>query len=237
MEWTDEAIILSARRHGEASLVATLLTRCHGRHNGLVRGGGGKQGRGVYQPGNRVAVQWKARLEEHLGLYTCDLLKADAARWLDDAARLAALSAACAMAEALLPEREPQGAVFKGLAAFIDALDQQSWPILYVHWELGLLRELGFGLDLSRCAATGRNDQLAYVSPKTGRAVSSSAGEAWRDKLLPLPAFLVGGGEADQPALIEALRLTGYFLERYVATMQRHGLPDARSRLVDRLQS
>lgn len=237
MEWGDEAVVLSARRHGEASVLAVLLTRCHGRHTGLVRGGAGKALRGVLQPGNRVAAVWRARLAEQLGQYhPIDPLRAYGAEMLDDPERLAALASLCAVAEAALPDREPHEAVYEGMIAVLDAFGGEGWPSLYVHWEKGLLQELGYGLDLSCCAATGSRDDLAYVSPKSGRAVSRAAGEPYRDKLLPLPAFLVEGGIGDRAAVLAGLRLTGYFLERHVLSPHRAVLPAARSRFVDRFR-
>jgi DNA repair protein RecO (recombination protein O) len=237
MEWNDEGIVLSVRRHGETSAVADLLTREHGRHGGLVKGGAGKAARGALQPGNRLLVTWKARLEEHLGNVTWELVAAHGAAWLDDRRRLAGLAAACAMAEATLPEREPHSAAFNGLVALLGGLADEDWPCLYVHWELGLLAELGFGLDLSRCAATGANDGLAYVSPRSGRAVSLSAGEPYRGKLLPLPAFLLEGRAGTAEEVLAGLCLTGHFLERHVLGPHGKALPAARSRLVERLQA
>lgn len=237
MEWTDEGIILSARKHGETSAIVTLLTRAHGRHAGLVRGGAGKGARGILQPGNRVEARWRARLAEHLGTLTCEMTHAFAAAVLDDADRLAALSAACAVAEAALPEREPFPAVHDGLLALMGAIEGDVWPIAYIRWELGLLAQLGFGLDLSECAATGRNDQLAYVSPKSGRAVSMAAGEPYKGKLLALPAFLAGGGNGATPgALLDGLRLTGHFLECHVFATMGGTMPAARRRLEERLR-
>ena len=237
MEWTDQGIVLSSRRHGETSAVATLLTREQGRHSGLVRGGSGKRMRGILQPGNLIDAHWRARLAEHLGTLTCELSHAYAAAVLTDPVRLAALSSACTVAEAALPERAAYPAVYDGLVALLDAIEQDAWPAAYVHWELGLLGELGFGLDLSHCAATGRNDQLAYVSPKSGQAVSLAAGEPYKDRLLPLPAFLLGNGhEVGEAEIAEGLRLTGFFLERHVFAHRKAGEPAARRRLVQRFR-
>jgi DNA repair protein RecO (recombination protein O) len=238
MEWTDQAIVLSARRHGESSAIVNLLTPTHGRHAGLVRGGSGKRHRGILQPGNRVAASWRARLPEHLGTLTCELIHSHAAAVLDDSSRLAALSAACAVTQAALPERESHGAIYEGLLALLAAIEADVWSTVYVHWELGLLAELGFGLDLSECAATGSNDQLAYVSPKSGRAVSLAAGEPYRDKLLRLPAFLLSADASWQnPDVADGMELTGFFLERHVlAQSTGRGLPAARQRLLRRFQ-
>ena len=235
MEWSDDGIVLSARRHGESAAIVMLLTRAHGRHAGLVHGGSGRGKRGMLQPGNRVTAVWRARLAEHLGTYVCEPAGSLAASLLDDALRLAALSSACAVAEAALPEREPHAAAYDGLGALLDALSSEVWAEAYVHWEMEMLRELGFGLDLTACAATGVNDGLAYVSPRTGRAVSSAAGEPYRDRLLVLPGFLLGRVGPEREAEIAAgLALTGHFLERHVFHAQNRGMPAARQRLTER---
>ncbi len=245
IEWSDDGIVLSARRHGESAAIVSLLTRAHGRHAGLVLGGAGRRARGVYEPGNRVAATWRARLSEHLGHFACELAESRAAALLDDALRLAALTSATALLDAALPEREPHERLFDSLDALVaqlcDASTAPSWPARYVRFELDLLTELGFGLDLSRCAATGQSDDLAYVSPKTGRAVSTTAGEPYRDRLLSLPSFLTrpavrnGISPAD---ILNGLRLTGFFLEQHVFAHQptsnagRSALPAPRDRLI-----
>ncbi len=234
MNWSDEGIVLAARPHGEDATVVHLLTRAQGRHAGLVRGGQGKRARGIYQPGNLVAARWSARLPEHLGNYTGELVDAHAARVFDDPDRLAALSAAAALAETALPEREPHAACFEGFLALLEALTGEHWAEVTVRWELALLAELGFGLDLASCAAGGANDQLAYVSPKTGRAVSLAAGEPYRDKLLVLPGFLAGRGGGGAEEVGQGLALTGFFLERHVFAAHHRGLPAARRRLAER---
>jgi DNA repair protein RecO (recombination protein O) len=237
MDWTDEGILLSLRPHGETSAIASLLTREHGRHAGLVRGGAGKAARAALQAGNRLQVTWKARLADHLGAFTWELDGSFGSVWLHDPLRLAALSSACALAEVCLPEREPHEAVYDGLTEVIFALKGEDWPSLYVRWELGLLGELGYGLDLSCCAASGVTEGLRYVSPRSGRAVSQAAGAAYHDKLLPLPAFLLDETLGDRQAVIAGLGLTAYFIERHVLAPQGKGLPAARSRLVDRLRA
>jgi len=249
IEWSDDGIVLSARRHGESGAIVSLLTRAHGRHAGLVLGGAGRRARGVYEPGNRVAATWRARLSEHLGHFACELAESRAAALLDDALRLAALTSATAILDAALPEREPHARLFESLddlvAQLCDASTGASWPALYVRFELDLLTELGFGLDLSRCAATGQSDDLAYVSPKTGRAVSTTAGEPYRDRLLSLPSFLTRPAVSNgiSPAdILNGLRLTGFFLEQHVFAHQppapagRSPLPAARDRLITVLQ-
>jgi len=245
IDWRDEGFVLSARPHGESSLLASVLTREHGRHMGLVRGGTGKAARGLYQPGNRLSLVWKARLAEHLGNLTGEMAEAIAARVLGDPHRLAVLAAACAVADGTLPEREPVPAVFADFAALLallvdDARAAEAVPALVV-WELALLGDLGFGLDLSCCAATGRNDTLVWVSPKSGRAVSASAGEPYRDRLLPLPPFLLGDrdglGAVPPEQVRDGLALTGFFLDRHVFTARDRGLPAARVRLAKRVEA
>ncbi|MCR6632218.1 MAG: DNA repair protein RecO [Magnetospirillum sp.] len=236
MEWADEGVVLAVRRLGESGVVASVLTREHGRHPGLVHGGAGKAKRGVLQPGNRVRAWWRSRLAEQLGSYRLELVQAHAADLFDDPGPLAALASACALCEVVLPERVPHAAAHAALVALLDALGSESWPSVYVHWELALLRDLGYGLDLTQCAATGANDGLAFVSPKSGRAVSLSAGEPYRDKLLVLPPFLVKGGEGDRAAVFEGLKLSGFFLDHHVLVPHHLVMPAARSRLVDRFR-
>jgi len=238
MEWHDDAIVLAARKHGESNAIVTLLTRDHGRHLGLVRGGMGRRKRGLFQPGNQVRATWRARLAEHLGSFACELENARAATLLDDRDRLSALSAACAVADAALPERETHAPVFEGMEILLDSMAGNLWPTIYVKWELGLLQELGFGLDFSCCAATGTTENLIYISPKSGRAVSAEAAEPYRKSLLPLPSFLLEAGiEGPPDGISDGLKLTGYFLERHVFSHTRSGMaPAARQRLIDQLR-
>src|SRR6266567_378653 len=212
MEWRDTGFVLSARRHGESGLIVELLTREHGRHAGLVRGGQSPRRRAVLQPGNSVAASWRGRLSQHLGTIECELVEAHAARFLDDPDRLAALGSATALLLTALPEREPQGDLYASLAGLLEALDSGDWAQSYVAWECDLLAGLGFGLDLGSCAATGTSDDLAYVSPRTGRAVSRAAGLPYHDKLLPLPGFLWREGPASRAEIVAGLALTQYFL-------------------------
>ncbi|MBI4183794.1 MAG: DNA repair protein RecO [Proteobacteria bacterium] len=240
LDWTDDGILLSLRPHGEGAAIVAVFTRAHGRHLGLVRGGGGRKARGDLQPGNLVQARWRARLAEHLGSFTCEPTRAVAAPLLGDPLRLAGLSAALALAEAALPEREPHGRLFDETHGLLKAIGGGPWLGVYVRWELALLAELGYGLALDRCAATGAREDLAYVSPRTGRAVSRAAGAPWRDRLLALPPFLAGGGGAtDEPSpadLLAGLTLSGHFLERLVFTGRGHRLPAARTRFIDRLR-
>jgi DNA repair protein RecO (recombination protein O) len=238
LDWTDDAIVLSAQRHGENSLVVTLLTASHGRHAGLVRGGQSARSRGTWQTGNRALVRWGARLAEHLGTLTGELAHSPLATLLDEPDRLAALAAAAAVAEVALPDREPCPGAYESVDALLHAVERQSdWAERYVAWELALLGELGFGLDLSSCAATGTTGNLTYVSPKSGRAVSREAGQPYADKLLPLPRFLAQPGvnaPAEPAALVDGMFLTGYFLRHHV--LHDRPLPAARERLIDRFR-
>ena len=234
MEWSDTGIVLSARRHGESAAVVSLLTEHHGRHAGLVQGARGRRGRGLYQPGNTLAARWQARLPEHLGRYTCELVRAQSSMLLDDAPRLAALAAVCALTEATLPERHPYPQVYGALGHLLDALEAGGqWAETVVRWELALLGELGFGLDLAVCAATGA------VDDRSGRAVSREAGEPYAEKLLPLPPFLVSpeGDSASAADIVAGLRLTGWFFEKHVFAGQGGCMPQARERFIDRLQA
>ena len=218
-------------------MVVVLLTQAHGRYAGFVPGGGSRKARATWQTGNLVEVSWRARLAEQLGNYAGELRAPHAAHALDDAAQLAGLSAACAVLDAALPEREPHPAMFEGFSALLGALDHPGWPVIYVRLELGLLQELGFGLDLTKCAATGATEGLAYVSPKTGRAVSRAAAGPYKEKLLELPAFLSTGGlPAGDEELRKGLDLTGYFLERHVFWPHNKPLPAARARFMETLQ-
>ena len=236
MEWQDAAIVLEARPHGETSVVAQLLTQYHGRHAGLVRGGRSRRGRSAIEPGYLVMATWRARLAEHLGTFVVEPERHVAARLLDHPQRLAALASACAVLSAALPERAPYPGVYAATAAMLQALADGAdaiWPAVYVKWELGLLSALGYGLEFDRCAATGRRDDLAYVSPRTGRAVSREAGSPYHDRLLSLPAFLWGDlRAADSNAVIAGLALAGYFLEHRLFAALNRPLPPQRARLV-----
>jgi DNA repair protein RecO (recombination protein O) len=236
MQWQDTGFVLATRRHGESALIVELLTRERGRHAGLVRGGQSPKARAMLQPGNEVAAVWRGRLAEHLGSIACELVRAHAARVLDDPGRLAGLMSASALIEAALPEREPHADVFLLFARLIESLDSAiDWPAQYVRWERDLLSALGFGFDLSHCTVSGTTADLAYVSPRTGRAVSRTAGLPYRDKLLRLPEFLWRDTPADQAQLALGMALTGHFLAHHVFALQGRNLPPARVRLVDRI--
>lgn len=237
MEWHDRAFVLAARRHGESATIVELLTGEHGRHAGLVRGGQSPKLRAVLQPGNEVTAAWRGRLSEHLGIIACELVRPHAAGLLDDPDRLAGLTAAAALVAAALPEREPYPDVFASFEGLLQALDSGiDWPAHYVEWERALLAALGFGLDLSRCAVTGTTTDLAYVSPRTGRAVSRAAGLPYHDKLLRLPEFLWCDEPADRHQIELGLKLTEHFLVHHVFVSQGRTLPAARSRLAERMR-
>ncbi len=233
MDWIDEGIFLAGRPLGETSIVAELLTLQHGRHLGLVRGGRSRRVRPLLQPGNRLRVTWRARLSEHLGGFNVELIDPHAARVLDDAAALSAIGALTGLAK-LLPERDPHPELYAEALNVLRAFGEPAlWPAFLVRWEFQLLQELGFGLDLSKCAATGGESDLVYVSPRSGRAVSREAGEPYGAKLLDLPAFLLDDaapiGDRDIAA---GFALTGHFLERDVLAPHGLSMPQARERLI-----
>jgi DNA repair protein RecO (recombination protein O) len=236
MEWNDDAIVLSSRAHGESGVILELLTREHGRHAGLVRGGASRRVKPTLQPGNSVHVQWRARLEEHLGSFTCELARARAGELMDSREALAGLNAFTAVLNAAMPEREAHAPVFLSGEILLDAMTDEGaahWLTLYVRWEAGLLEALGFGLDFSECAATGAKDDLAYVSPKTGRAVSRAGAGIYANRLFRLPRFLLDAG-ADEPGSDEiaaGLALTGHFLLERVLRPHGREMPKARLRL------
>jgi DNA repair protein RecO (recombination protein O) len=237
MDWTDEGIILSVRPHGETASIVELLTRAHGRHLGLVHGGRSRKMRPVLQVGNHVDVAWKGRLAEHLGHMTLETRRAYAAEVMESATPLAALASLTTLAR-LVPERDPHASLYEVSLFVLGFLDEfEVWPALLIRWELALLEELGFGLDLTQCAATGGNDDLIYVSPRTGRAVSASAGEPYRDRLLALPAFLRGRSQTavSPDDLTAGFALTGHFLETRVLAPRGEVLPEVRGRLIDLL--
>jgi DNA repair protein RecO (recombination protein O) len=239
MEWTEQGIVLNVRTHGEASAIAEVLSERRGRWSGLVRGGRSRAMRPVLQPGNVVVAHWRARIEDHLGSFTLEPVSLRAGALIDDPLRLAGLTSLMALLK-LLPEREPHPRIHDALLVTLDALgDDGIWPAVLIRFELGLLDELGYGLDLSRCALTGTTDELIYVSPKTGRAVSRTAGEPWKDRLLPLPGFLRGDRDAPPtPADIrDGMRLSGFFLDRFLLQPRGLALPDSRSRILAHLEA
>lgn len=235
MEWEGPAVVLDARSYNEADALVTVMTEAHGAHRGLARGGASRKHASLWQRGNLVQARWIARLSDQLGSLTAELVHPGAALAMDDPLRLAIVSAACMVAEGALPEREPHPIVFGGLVGLIANLADDPAPVeTLVRWEAALLAELGYGLDVGSCAITGRSDDLRWVSPRTGRAVSASAAGVWESRLLALPGFLSGqpGGAVDWR---DGLRLTGHFLERDAFGHQNRPLPAARAMLYDRV--
>ncbi|WIY26468.1 DNA repair protein RecO [Parasedimentitalea psychrophila] len=235
MEWLDHGILLSLRRHGESSAIIDVFTKEHGRHAGVVRGGTSRRQAPVLQPGAQLDLIWRARLEDHLGHYQAELLRSRAAAALSGRLALAGLNAVTGLLSFCLPERAPHASLYAKSEQLLDLLEHEElWPLAYLHWEMTLLEEMGFGLDLSACAVTGASRGLIYVSPKSGRAVSAEGAGDWASRLLPLPPVLLGEGEADDAEIEQGLRTTGFFLEaRLAPSLGRHPLPEARGRFVD----
>ncbi len=240
IQWEDNAVILSSRPHGEQAAIVNVLSAEHGRYAGLLPGGQTPRWQPLLQPGNQVCARWRGRLPEHLGHYQFEGAGAGAARWLSEPSVLAIIGSACSVAERALPERQPQPLIFNGLCHLLQLEDADLFGAAYVQWELGVLAALGYGLDLAACAVTQRTDDLFYVSPRSGRAVSRAAGAAYHDKLLPLPGFLRGEPDWSPAAVQQGLQLTAHFLARRVfhhtaprAAADWHDcLPAARRRLM-----
>ncbi len=237
IDWTDLGLVLSVRRHGEHDVILHALTEHYGHHAGVVKGGGSRKHRGLYQPGNRLHLRWRARLPDHLGTFACEPDRLFAADVLHDRAQLTAVTALCATAEAVLPEREVHALAYRQACHLLETLGEEGWAADYVLWEMHLLNELGFGLDLGTCASTGTTEDLIYVSPKSGRAVSRDAGIPYKNQLLSLPPFLKkeDAGQVSKDDIAAGLDLTAFFLERHVYAPHQQTLPDARMRLRDLL--
>jgi DNA repair protein RecO (recombination protein O) len=231
MEWTGEALLIGVRRHGESSVIAEAMVAGRGRHLGLVRGGRTRRLAAVLQPGNTIQLTWRARLEDQLGMFTAELLQARAAALIEDRTRLYLSQTVCEHLR-LLPERDPHDRLLGMALRLIDSpLDGAA----LARFELALLDDLGFGLDLATCAATGATDDLTHVSPKSGRAVSRAAAAPYLDRLLPLPSFLTSRGNAGPHDIADALRLTGHFLQSQVWGPRQQEHPQMRDGLVDLL--
>jgi DNA repair protein RecO (recombination protein O) len=234
MDWRDEGIILGTRKHGETSAIVELMTRDHGRHLGLVQGGRSHKLRPLLQAGNRVAAEWRARLDEHLGQYVLEPVSFAAARLIESRLALSGMQLLASHLR-LLPERDPHPQLFETLAVILDCFEDP--PLsgeLIARFELRLLDELGFGLALDECAATGRRDELIYVSPKSGRAVCREAGAPYADRMLSLPGFFGKnpGCSASVDELEAAWKLSGFFLARDVYGPRGVEPPDARSAFI-----
>lgn len=239
--WQDEAIVISVSRYGEQSALVRLLTAKHGLFPGIAKGAFSKSNRGIYQPGNKVHAHWQARLEEQLGQYRCELTLSSIAQLLQQESALHVMNAVCAFVLACVPERIDENVIFNKINTIIKIIqtsdDQLELFQRYAEFEFTLLQALGFGLDVSRCAATDAREDLIYVSPKSGRAVSREAGELYKTKLLPLPEFLKNADEKpDLRQILDGLILTGYFLEGWILHAENKKMPEARTRLVQFIQ-
>lgn len=237
MEWREQGILLSVRGHGESAAIIEALTETRGRHAGVVRGGASRRLAAVLQPGAQLELTWRARLENHLGNFTVEPIRSRAAAAMGDRLSLAGLNAVCALLLYALPEREGHAALYRRTEMLLDLLGRADiWPLAYLHWELALLEDLGFGLDLSGCAVLGKGaNDLCYVSPRSGRAVSRRGAGEWADRLLPLPPCLLGQGTGPDHEIVQGLQTTGYFLRGHLAAGLGDGaLPAARQRFVDR---
>lgn len=235
MEWREDGVLLSQRRHGENDAIIEVFTASHGRHAGLVRGGTSRRIAPLLQPGAQLDLTWRARLEDHLGAFTVEPVKSRTAQLMEDRATLAALNAVTALLSVALPEREAHPRLYRQSIALLDMIgDGPFWHLAYLRWELSLLEDLGFGLDLKRCAVTDRSDNLIYVSPKTGRAVSRLGAGDWADRLLPLSPALTGDGDGSVQETLQGMIVTGHFLESNLAPQRNdQPLPPARQRLID----
>jgi len=237
MEWRDQGVVLAVRRHGETAAIVEIFCAKHGRHLGVVRGGAGRRMAPILQPGAQLDVTWRARLSEHLGAFTIEPVKSRAAAVLDDPLALAGLNAVMSLAAFALPERQPEVRFYAQTQEVLAALVAGAgWLPLYLHWEMSLLATTGFGLDLSSCAVTGVSEGLAYVSPRSGRAVSQAGAGNWVDRLLPLPTGVLEDRPMSARDVSEGLALTGYFLIHKLApALGERPLPPARQRLLDRI--
>lgn len=231
-EWRDQGIIINVKPHGEHGGIVSLLTSEYGRHAGFAHGVQSAKNRSQYELGTIVDAEWMSRQTDSLGTYKLNAEQSYAVYAMDDSRKLLALQSMCALLHLTLPEREKASGVYDASLAFLDSLKTDIWGPTYIYWEIGLLQALGFGIDVSQCAATGGTDDLIYISPKTARAVSRTAGEPYKDRLLPLPGFLKGEGDFDDKAIADGLQLSGYFLQHRVFGMTSNlNLPDVRHRL------
>ena len=237
MQWRGQGILLSVRRHGETSAIIEVFTPEQGRHAGVVRGGTSRKIAPILQPGAQLDVAWWARLDNHIGTFTVEPLHSRAAQVMNDRLALAGMLSVLALLRFALPERAPQPGLYARSLALLDMLGQSDlWPLAYLRWEQALLDDMGFGLDLGACAVTGATTDLAYVSPKSGRAVSRAGAGEWASRLLPLPSCLLGQGLGDLDDVMQGLQVTGHFLLHHLAPgLGASALPDARLRFVDAL--
>lgn len=238
IEWRAPGLLLAVRKHGESAAIIEVFTEAHGRQTGVVRGGGGRRMAAVLQPGASLDVVWRARLEEHLGNFTAELVRGRAGGLLGDRTALAGLASLTALCSFCLPERQAYPALFRQTETVLDLIGTTDlWPFAYLQWEAALLSEMGYGLDLTACAVTGATEGLVYVSPRSARAVTATGAGAWAERMLPLPACLQGVPTTAPSDVLRGLQTTGYFLEhRLVPAQGDKDLPAARARLIDALQ-
>ncbi|MGH1412105.1 MAG: DNA repair protein RecO [Pelagimonas sp.] len=242
MEWRDTGIVLSTRKHGETSLILDVFTPNHGRHSGMLRGGVSRRHTPHLQPGGQLDLSWRARLEDQLGTFTIEPQRSRAATAMADRLSLSGLNTVVSLLALCLPERAPYPAFYEKTEALLDLLGQTDvWPLAYLQWEMELLREMGFGLDLNACAVTGANDHLAYISPRTGRAVTASGAGEWADRLLPLPPVMLGESPRDDLEILTALQTTGHFVENHLGaslhdiSKRATSIASAREAFMDRM--
>ncbi|WP_116598147.1 DNA repair protein RecO [Primorskyibacter marinus] len=238
MDWRDTGILLSARKHGETSAILEVFTPTRGRHSGVLRGAASRKMAPLLQPGAQLDLAWRARLEDQLGSFTVEPVRGRAYAAMSDRLMLAGLNSVTALLLFCLPEREAHPALYRDTETLLDLLDQpEIWPLAYMQWEMSLLEELGFGLDLRVCAVTGTTEGLVHVSPRSGRAVSAKGAGEWADRMLPLPPVLRGEGSAEDGEVALALGTTGHFLtHRIAADMLHKPLPAARARFIEALE-
>ncbi|NRB05071.1 MAG: DNA repair protein RecO [Rhodobacteraceae bacterium] len=239
MEWHDQGILLSVRKHGETSVIIDVLTKAHGRHAGVVRGGTSRKLAPILQPGAQLDLRWRARLEDHIGAYSVEPIRSRAAQVMSDRLALAGLNCVTALLVFCLPERDPNAGLYDRTEQLMDLLGQSDiWPLAYLRWEMALLDDLGFGLDLTACAVTGSNQDLVYLSPKSGRAVARDAAGEWADRMLALPPVMKGEGAGEDAEVSQGLDTTGYFLQEKVAAgLGNRPLPEARDRFLRAFRS
>lgn len=235
MDWRDHGILLSARQHGETSAIIEVFTEAHGRHAGVVRGGTSRKIAPILQPGAQLDLEWRARLEDHIGTFHVEPVRSRAAAAMSGRLALAGLNAVCTLLAFGLPEREAHPRLYRESERLLDLLGQDEiWPLAYLNWEKALLECLGYGLDLTACAVTGATESLIYVSPKSGRAVSAAGAGEWAARMLPLPPCLRGEGAAPDAEIVDALRTTGHFLlHGLAADLGDRPLPAARARFIE----
>lgn len=235
IEWRDQGILLSSRRHGETSAIIDVFTPEQGRHTGVVRGGTSRKIAPILQPGAQLDVLWRARLDEHIGSYQVEPVRSRAAAAMSNRLALAGLNAVTALLAFCLPEREPHPELYRTSEHLLDLLEQADlWPLAYLRWEMQLLAEMGYALELETCAVTGSSEHLVYVSPKSGRAVSRGAAGEWADRLLPLPPVMRRQGDGSDEEIAQAFQTTGYFLSEHLAKdLGGNPLPEARHRFVE----